>query len=82
MHVVNVRCDVGWQEVIQADIQEKLEAPGGAALLAHLGWVYVQEAQQHLDRWFGLQSIVQRVVEKGHVIVETVSLIKYEKRAI
>jgi len=64
-----------WVEMVEKDIAEKLEAPGGASLLALVGWVYAQEAKRHDTRWFGLESFVSGISEKGHVVSETIRLL-------
>lgn len=56
-------------------MQSKLEAPGGANLLKLIGYVFIQEAQQHLGRWWGIQGFFAEVREKFHNASESVGII-------
>jgi curved DNA-binding protein CbpA len=69
-----------WIHVIEKDIKEKLEVPGGASLLLHIGYIYVQEAKQHDNRWFGLESFVSELSEKGHIVSEAISLVSEARK--
>jgi len=64
----------GFQALIEQDIKEKQEVPGGGSLLYILGYIYTQEAKQHLGRFFGIEAFFSEVAEKGHLIKETVSV--------
>ena len=35
-----------------------------------------QEAKQHDNRWFGLESFVSELSEKGHIVSEALSLVR------
>lgn len=58
-----------------AEIEEKLNAPGGPSLLAHIAYVYTQEAKSHSGRWLGLEGFVTGIQETGHYISEAASVI-------
>jgi curved DNA-binding protein CbpA len=57
------------------DISEKLESPGGPALLSSIGYVYIQEARKNLGRYLGIQSWFAGLEEKGHELKQSFSLI-------
>jgi curved DNA-binding protein CbpA len=57
------------------DITEKLDSPGGPALLSSIGYVYLQEAKKNLSRYFGIQSWFAGLEEKGHELKQSFSLI-------
>jgi len=59
----------------EADISEKLESPGGPALLSSIGYIYIQEAKKNLGRYLGIQSWFAGIEEKGHEIKQSFSLI-------
>lgn len=56
------------------DLETKRDAPGGAALLQHIGWIYTQEAKANSNRFFGFAYGLQKT---GHYVSETFSLMKY-----
>lgn len=56
----------GVDEYIQAEISEKVEAPGGPALLEIIGEVYIQKAKQNMGRFLGFEGFFSNVAEKGH----------------
>lgn len=64
-----------FSEIVAAEIEEKLNAPGGPSLLAHIAYVYTQEAKSHSGRWLGLEGFVTGIQETGHYISEAASVI-------
>eukprot|EP00013_Stygamoeba_regulata_P020189 CAMPEP_0177649582 /NCGR_PEP_ID=MMETSP0447-20121125/11472_1 /TAXON_ID=0 /ORGANISM="Stygamoeba regulata, Strain BSH-02190019" /LENGTH=464 /DNA_ID=CAMNT_0019152367 /DNA_START=145 /DNA_END=1539 /DNA_ORIENTATION=- len=54
---------------------ELAAAPGGPALLSHIGYIYQQEAKQHMGRFWGVEGFVSEVQEKGHLVSSTVSTV-------
>jgi len=60
----------GFVSQVLDDIKDKIEAPGGPTLLFLLGYVYQQEAKQHLGRYLGMERLWARVQETGHTIKE------------
>jgi hypothetical protein len=74
-----LRCGDGttteFSEIVAAEIEEKLNAPGGPSLLAHIAYVYTQEAKSHSGRWLGLEGFVTGIQETGHYISEAASVI-------
>ncbi|KAL6065838.1 DnaJ heat shock protein family (Hsp40) member B6b, variant 2 [Balamuthia mandrillaris] len=66
----------GFDEVIGADIEEKLSGPGGASLLHHVGYVYIQEAKKASERFFGFESLVGGLQEKGHIVSEAAGVLR------
>jgi curved DNA-binding protein CbpA len=58
-----------------ADTKEKIESVGGPALLSHISYIYIQEAQKNLDRYLGIQSWFAEIEEKGHSFKQGASLI-------
>jgi len=57
------------------DIQEKLEAPGGPALLLHVSYIYIQEAKKSLGRFLGVEGWIAGIEETGHAFKQSFSLI-------
>jgi len=60
---------------LEADIQEKCDAPGGPALLAVIGYVYVSEAKKNMGRWFGLEGFAAGIEETSHSVKQTVGFV-------
>jgi curved DNA-binding protein CbpA len=60
---------------LSADTKEKIEAVGGLALLNHVSYIYIQEAQKNLDRYLGIQSWFAEIEEKGHSLKQGASLL-------
>lgn len=50
------------------------DSPGGDELLGIVGYIYVQEAKQHLGRFFGVEGILSIIAEKGHNLSQQMSL--------
>jgi len=65
--------DPNFTKVIEAEAKELAEVPGGAELLVLVGFVYMQEAKQHMDTFFGIPAFFSNVAEKGHMIKETIA---------
>jgi len=59
----------------KADILEKLEAPGGPALLYHVSYIYIQEAKKNLGRFLGVEGFIAGIEETGHGFKQSFSLI-------
>jgi len=59
-----------WNEAV-----DRIESPGGPALLHAVGYVYANEAAQHLGRFLGIEGVLAGIQEKGHTIKETVKVI-------
>eukprot|EP01089_Gocevia_fonbrunei_P009453 TRINITY_DN2175_c0_g1_i1.p1 TRINITY_DN2175_c0_g1~~TRINITY_DN2175_c0_g1_i1.p1 ORF type:complete len:504 (-),score=151.18 TRINITY_DN2175_c0_g1_i1:13-1524(-) len=60
---------------IQKEIETKVIAPGGASLLIHIGYIYIQESKQHGSRFLGLESWISGLAETGHYVSEGVSVL-------
>jgi len=58
-----------------ADIQEKLEAPGGPALLRYVSYIYIQEAKKNLGRFLGVEGFFAGLEETGHAFKQSFALI-------
>lgn len=52
-----------FREVVAADIEEKLQVPGGASLLAAIGYVYRQEAIKFSGGFLGIGGVVEGAKE-------------------
>jgi len=59
----------------EADVLEKLDAPGGPALLNYVAYIYVQEAKKYLGRYLGIEGFFAEIEEKGHSFKQAFSLI-------
>ena len=53
-----VQKDANFSKVIEAEARELAEVPGGAELLILIGFVYLQEAKQHMDTFLGYDRVV------------------------
>lgn len=62
-----------FEESAKKEVEELKEEQHGVELLHHIGYVYEQEARQHLGGLFGFAA---EVTEKAHLIRETVSAVK------
>jgi DnaJ-class molecular chaperone len=66
----------GFDAIISADVAEKIDAPGGPALLDHIAYIYIQEAKQHLKRFLGIESFFANLSEKGHYLIEGLDVVR------
>jgi curved DNA-binding protein CbpA len=57
------------------DINDKLEAPGGIAILAAIGWVFCSESKKNLGRFLGIEAKIAGFQETKHDIATTISLV-------
>eukprot|EP01134_Creolimax_fragrantissima_P002407 CFRG2407T1 len=64
----------GFRDTIMAEANDLAELPGGSGLVELIGHIYVQEAKQHLDRWFGLEKIFSELGEKKNTVGNLFSL--------
>ncbi|KNC85122.1 hypothetical protein SARC_02677 [Sphaeroforma arctica JP610] len=64
----------GFRAVITAEANELAEVPGGSGLVELIGHIYVQEAKQHLKRFFGLEGFFSELGEKKNTIGNILSL--------
>jgi hypothetical protein len=63
----------GWKEIIRAEIEQKMEAPGGASLLQIAGYIYVQEAKAKASSFFRFAYGLQKT---GHFFSDFYGLVK------
>mmetsp|Transcript_13264 Transcript_13264/g.18086 ORF Transcript_13264/g.18086 Transcript_13264/m.18086 type:complete len:554 (+) Transcript_13264:50-1711(+) len=63
-------------ETAKIEAIDLAHAPGGAGLLEHLGYIYEQEAAQHMGRFFGVEGFFSEMREGFHMVKATFSLIK------
>eukprot|EP01126_Amoeba_proteus_P002776 TRINITY_DN10895_c0_g1_i18.p1 TRINITY_DN10895_c0_g1~~TRINITY_DN10895_c0_g1_i18.p1 ORF type:complete len:733 (-),score=248.59 TRINITY_DN10895_c0_g1_i18:1602-3626(-) len=66
--------DKTW-DFLQADTVEKLEAPGGPALLDCIGYVYISEAKKAMGRFLGVEKLIAGMEEKSHNMKQTFSIV-------
>lgn len=50
---------------LRSDIEEKIDAPGGAELLTLIGYVYTNEAEKMSERYFGLKRVYASIKESA-----------------
>jgi len=62
-------------EMVNYEATHLSELPGGDELLGVIGYVYNQEAKQHLNRYFGVEKILSEIAEQGHSISTTFGLL-------
>jgi len=62
-----------WKADLLKETEELSQVPGGASLLFILGYVYKQEAQKKLGRFFGMESFMSKVRETTHALKGAVS---------
>jgi curved DNA-binding protein CbpA len=60
-------------KMVEQEAHELAEAPGGIELMQLVSYVYIQEAKQHLDTFFGIPAFFSEVAEKGHLLKEVIS---------
>ena len=77
IHLIRAILFIGFKEVVEADIASKIDAPGGAALLKHVGYLYVQEAKKGGG---GVMGFFAEVKQTGHVFSEGASMLRYVER--
>jgi len=53
-----------------------VDSPSGAELLSLVGYTYIQEAKQHIGGFFGIESFLCEVEEKGHIFKETFNVVR------
>jgi hypothetical protein len=66
--------DKGFVSQMQ-DINDKLEAPGGIAILNAIGWVFCSESKKNLGRFLGIEAKIAGFQETKHDIATTISLV-------
>jgi len=64
-------------KMVEAEAKELVDVPGGQELLHLVGYVYVQEAKQHLDTFLGIPAFFSRVAEKGHMMGLAIDTMKH-----
>eukprot|EP00026_Physarum_polycephalum_P004694 Phypoly_transcript_04717.p1 GENE.Phypoly_transcript_04717~~Phypoly_transcript_04717.p1 ORF type:complete len:478 (+),score=111.06 Phypoly_transcript_04717:75-1508(+) len=69
--------DANYPKVIETEARELGEVPGGAELLVLIGFVYLQEAKQHMDTFLGIPAFFSNVAEKGHMIKEQLATVAH-----
>lgn len=57
-----------FRKMIEADLSDKVEAPGGPALLVIIGDIYVEKGKQHMGRFLGMEGFFSGIAEKGHFV--------------
>lgn len=67
---------VDMKEQIRQDLAQRLEAPGGGAILVTIGYAYQSEANKKLKTFLGLGGFAASVREKGHKVSQTWKLAK------
>jgi len=55
------------------DIEQKLEAPGGPALLIYIGKIYIEKAKQYQGRYLGIEGFFSNIAEKGNFAGQVIS---------
>eukprot|EP01126_Amoeba_proteus_P003726 TRINITY_DN11245_c0_g1_i3.p1 TRINITY_DN11245_c0_g1~~TRINITY_DN11245_c0_g1_i3.p1 ORF type:complete len:216 (+),score=65.91 TRINITY_DN11245_c0_g1_i3:551-1198(+) len=60
---------------MMAEITEKLEAPGGPALLDCVGYIYISESKKGMGRFLGVEGWFASMEETSHNIKQTFSIV-------
>lgn len=68
-------------KMVREQAMEMADAPGGCELLQVIGYVYTQEAEQHLKSFLGIPAFFSEMAERGHLLKETFSLIRSATKA-
>jgi len=63
----------GFTESILAEAAELKNESYGAELLQHIGYIYENEARQHLKGFLGISGLAAEVKEKAHLLKEVLS---------
>jgi len=58
--------EAGFMQLLKQEVEDKIEAPGGPALLEIIGEVYVRMAKQHMGRFLGIEGFFSGIAQKGH----------------
>eukprot|EP01111_Echinosteliopsis_oligospora_P010415 TRINITY_DN322_c3_g1_i1.p1 TRINITY_DN322_c3_g1~~TRINITY_DN322_c3_g1_i1.p1 ORF type:complete len:453 (+),score=156.56 TRINITY_DN322_c3_g1_i1:47-1405(+) len=77
MHAETTVSKKQYEAQIRAEAIELSEVPGGTELLQLVGYVYAQEAKQHMDTLFGIPAFFSHVAEKGHMMKQTFQTISH-----
>eukprot|EP01120_Amphizonella_sp_Union-15-10_P015907 TRINITY_DN8267_c0_g1_i1.p1 TRINITY_DN8267_c0_g1~~TRINITY_DN8267_c0_g1_i1.p1 ORF type:complete len:589 (+),score=125.26 TRINITY_DN8267_c0_g1_i1:27-1793(+) len=64
-----------FKKTLQEEIKNKAEAPGGAALLLHVAYIYIQEARKFWGRALGFEKFFASVQETGHNVSQVVGVL-------
>lgn len=67
---------VEMKEAVEADLAQRLEAPGGGAILTTIGYAYQNEGNKKLKSFLGLGGFAASIREKGHKVSQTWKLAK------
>eukprot|EP01126_Amoeba_proteus_P055702 TRINITY_DN6933_c0_g1_i1.p1 TRINITY_DN6933_c0_g1~~TRINITY_DN6933_c0_g1_i1.p1 ORF type:complete len:328 (-),score=80.59 TRINITY_DN6933_c0_g1_i1:209-1192(-) len=65
-----------FRKMVIEEIKEKIEAPGGPALLEMLGIIYREKAKQNQGKWLGIEGFVSGLGEKTHRLGQYYDLAK------
>jgi len=67
--------------MVREQAMEMADAPGGCELLQVIGYIYTQEAEQHLKSFLGIPAFFSEMAERGHLLKETFSTIRSAVKA-
>jgi len=65
----------GFANSVVEEANELKKESYGAELLAHIGYIYENEAKQHLKGFLGLSGLAAEIKEKAHMVKEFVVLL-------
>eukprot|EP01134_Creolimax_fragrantissima_P004383 CFRG4383T1 len=64
-----------FHEMIRLEAEFLSNSPGGDELVGITGYIYQQEAKQHMGRYLGFEGLWSEIAEKGHLLSQRVDLL-------
>jgi len=64
-----------YKQMMTTEAEDLIDSPGGPSLLTLIGYIYEQEAKQHMCGFLGIEGFFATLAEKGHLIGATVSAV-------
>ena len=68
----------GFKQAVADEAATLREESYGWEFLRHVGYIYENEAKQHLGGFLGIPGMIASWKEKGHIIKEVVGAVKQE----
>ncbi|KNC76599.1 hypothetical protein SARC_10910 [Sphaeroforma arctica JP610] len=64
-----------FHEMVLLEAESLSDSPGGDELVGITGYIYQQEAKQHMGRYFGFEGLWSEIAEQGHLLSQRMDLI-------
>eukprot|EP00123_Amoebidium_parasiticum_P007696 comp18295_c1_seq1/m.19332 comp18295_c1_seq1/g.19332 ORF comp18295_c1_seq1/g.19332 comp18295_c1_seq1/m.19332 type:complete len:426 (-) comp18295_c1_seq1:176-1453(-) len=69
-------------QICMSEAEYLSNSPGGDDLVASVGYIYAQEAKQHMGRYLGVEKVWSELEERGHQLGQKVELIRHGLRLL